>query len=192
MVSSHGGQFFSHGMLTSLASRSQEWTLLTSFWLRIRLYSDSCEQSLTFDNKARWRSHVIGQSSLEPQLKFPGCSHFRRRSENTRRQRQLRETMTWMTQLKSMHQKMDFLPSSRERTSRLGTRTRQRERKQPPRPRLRLRRQSLLTGLPGPVTRSRRQFHPVFLWWEDLLGPTALPGPRDLNTIGRTVVNGVA
>ena len=45
------------------------------------------------------------------------------------------------------------------------------------------------------MTRSRRQFHPVVQMWEDLLGPTAaqcLPGPRDLNTIGCTVVNGVA
>ena len=41
------------------------------------------------------------------------------------------------------------------------------------------------------VTRSRRQFHPASLWWEDL-GPTALPGPRDLNAIDHAVVNGVA
>ena len=68
-------------------------------------------------------------------------------------------------------------PSSRERTGHLGRRTRRRERKQPPRPCLRLRRQSLPTGLPGPVTRSRRQFHPVFLWWEDL-GPTAPSGTK--------------
>ena len=44
------------------------------------------------------------------------------------------------------------------------------------------------------VTRSRRQFYPVSLWWEDP-GPTAvqcLPGPRDLNAIVHPVVNGVA
>ena len=42
------------------------------------------------------------------------------------------------------------------------------------------------------MTRSRRQFHPASLWWEDL-GPTAaqcLPGPRDLNTIDHAVVIG--
>ena len=38
------------------------------------------------------------------------------------------------------------------------------------------------------MTRSRRQFYPA---WEDL-GPTALPGPRDLNAIDHAVVNGVA
>ena len=72
---------------------------------------------------------------------------------------------------------MDFLPSSRERTGRLGRRTRRRERKQPPRPGLKLRRQRLQTDLPGPVTRSRRQFHPVFLWWEDLLGRSSSDCP---------------
>ena len=50
-------------------------------------------------------------------------------------------------------------------------------------------------GLPSrSVTRSRRQFHPACLWWEDP-GPTAaqcLPGPRDLNAIDHAVVNGVA
>ena len=56
---------------------------------------------------------------------------------------------------------------------------------------IRLRRQSLPTGLPGPVTR-RRPFHPASLWWEDP-GPTAaqcLPGPTDLNAIDHVVVIG--
>ena len=57
--------------------------------------------------------------------------------------------------------------------------------------RLRLRRQSLPTGLPGPVTR-RNPFHPASLWWE-VPGPTAarcLPGPTVLNTIVHAVVIG--
>ena len=44
------------------------------------------------------------------------------------------------------------------------------------------------------VIRSRRQFHPASLWWEDP-GSTAsqcLPGPRDLNAINHAVVNRVA
>ena len=50
-----------------------------------------------------------------------------------------------------------------------------------------------MSGLPDPVTRSRvRQFHRVYLWWDDLLGPTALPGPRDQIAADLTVVNGVA
>ena len=52
-------------------------------------------------------------------------------------------------------------------------------------------RQTLPTGLPGPVTR-RKPCHLAFLWWEDP-GPTAaqcLPRPRDLNTIDHAVVIG--
>ena len=63
-----------------------------------------------------------------------------------------------------------------------GRLRRRRERIQPPG--LRLWRQSLPTGLPGPVTR-RRPFHPASLRWEDT-GSTAaqcLPGPTDLNTM---------
>ena len=44
------------------------------------------------------------------------------------------------------------------------------------------------------MTRSRRQFHPASLWWEDP-GPTTaqcLLGSRDLNAIDHAVVNGVA
>ena len=42
--------------------------------------------------------------------------------------------------------------------------------------------------------RSRRQFHPTSLWWEDLglMAAQCLPGPTDLNTIDHAVVNGVA
>ena len=104
---------------------------------------------------------------------------------------QVRERMTvWMTRSKSTPQKTDckFLPSRTERTGRLGSKTPRRERKQPPHPCLRLR----MSGLPGHVTRSRvRQFHQVYLWWDDLLGPTALPGPRDVIAADCTVVNGV-
>ena len=113
------------------------------------------------------------------------------KSRNVRRQLQLRELMTvWMTLSKSTPQKTNcrFLPSRTEMTGRLDSKTRRRERKQPPRPRLRLR----MSGLPGPVTRSQiRQFYRVYLWWDNLLGPTALPGPRDQIAADLTVVNRV-
>ena len=127
-----------------------------------------------------------------------GCpkrgKHWRKqlnRSGNARWRRQLgqrRKVKRWTTPLKSTRQKKDF-KSRLPNAGMMGRPRRRRERNQPPR--LRLRRQSLPTGLPGPMTR-RRPFHPASLWWEDP-GPTAaqcLPGPTDLNAIDHAVVIG--
>ena len=197
------------------------------FGQEIRHYSVFRDQPFSVDKMAE---SCDRSSSTEPQLKFPGCSHYRRRSDNHFRCQQCRlnEGLTlrtkeapchvckdwlpeawralekvqpkrkrkaaakaakrWTTRLKSTHQKKEFKfhPSNAGMTGRLR---RKRERNQPPR--LRLWRQSLPTGLPGPMTR-RRPFHPASLWLEDP-GPMAaqcLPGPTDLNAIDQAVVIG--
>ena len=173
-------------------------------------------------------------SSTEPQLKFPGCSHYRRRSDTHFHCQQchLNEGLTLCTHEAPCDVCKDWLPEAWEALEKAAQQKRKhkaaaaaravkksqemddsieihapeegiqvppakrrddsrprrrRERNQPPH--LRLRRQSLPTGLPGPVTR-RGPFHPASLWWEDP-GPTAaqcLPGPTDLNTIDHAVV----
>ena len=55
---------------TPLASRSREWTLLSSFRPEIRLYSVFRDQPFSVDNKTRWRSHVIGHLPLNRNWSF--------------------------------------------------------------------------------------------------------------------------
>ena len=179
-------------------------------------------------------------SSMEPQLKFPGCSHFRRRSDNHYRCQQCRlnDGLTLCTQDSPCEVCKDWLPEAWQALER-ATRQKQKckaaaaakkshdmdysieihapEGGLPPikqredesswhkdlAKRAKTATSSTSKALEAKSTdrpsrsrdRNQRQFHPVFLWWEDLLGRTAamgLPGPKDLNAIDRTVVNGVA
>ena len=82
---------------------------MSSFWPEIRLYSVFHDQPFSVDKMAESRDR---SSSTEPQLKFPGCSHYRRRSDNDFRCQhcRLNEGLTLCTQEAPCDVCKDWLP----------------------------------------------------------------------------------
>ena len=83
--------------LSQWPSRSQGWTFLSSFLSRNPSFIPAYVTSRLCYKMAESRDR---SSSTEPQLKFPGCSHYRRRMDNHFRCQQCRynEGLTLCTQ----------------------------------------------------------------------------------------------
>ena len=83
------------------------------FGQEIRLYSVFLDQPFSVDKMGESRDR---SSSMEPQLKFPGCSHYRRRSDNHFRCQQCRlnEGLTLCTQEAPCYVCKDWLPEARQ------------------------------------------------------------------------------
>ena len=97
---------------TPLASRSREWGLLSLF-----LAKNSTLFCLTWPAVLCWQQDKMAESrdrssSTKPQLKFPGCSHYRRRSDNHFwcQQCPLNEGLTLCTQEAPCDVCKDWLP----------------------------------------------------------------------------------
>ena len=99
---------------TPLASRSREWTLLSLF-----LAKNSTLFRLSWPAVLCWQQDKMAEScdrssSMEPQLKFPGCSQYRRRSDNHFQCQQccLNEGLTLCTQEAPCDMCKDWLPET--------------------------------------------------------------------------------
>ena len=99
--------------VTPLSSRSQVWTFSASFLARNSTLFRLRGQPFFVDKMAESRDW---SSSTEPHLKFPGCSHYRRRSDTHYRCQQCRlnEGLTLCTQESPCDVWKDWLPEAWE------------------------------------------------------------------------------